>query len=91
MPLPPRDPADSERGWHTWRVTSADVDAYLAELPEPKRSSLEQLRRSIREVIPEAEECMSYGLPGFKIEGKVVAGFAAFKHHLSYLPRSGPE
>jgi uncharacterized protein YdhG (YjbR/CyaY superfamily) len=70
-------------------VTSADVDGYLAGLTEPKRSSLEQLRRRIREVIPEAEECMSYGVPAFKIEGKVVAGFAAFKKHLSYLPHSG--
>jgi uncharacterized protein YdhG (YjbR/CyaY superfamily) len=76
-------------GWQTWGMTSADIDAYLDGLTEPKRSSLEQLRRDVRDVIPEAEECLSYGLPAFKVEGKVVAGFAAFKNHLTYLPHSG--
>ena len=41
------------------------------------------------EVVPEAEQCISYGMPAFKVEGKTVAGFAAFKNHLSYLPHSG--
>jgi uncharacterized protein YdhG (YjbR/CyaY superfamily) len=66
-----------------------EVDRYLAALDEPKRSTLEQLRASILEVIPEAEQCISYGMPAFRIGGKVVAGFAAFKNHLSYLPHSG--
>jgi uncharacterized protein YdhG (YjbR/CyaY superfamily) len=70
-------------------VTAADIDAYLAGLAEPKRSSLAELRRCIRDVIPEAEECLSYGMPAFRVEGKVVAGFAAFKNHLSYVPHSG--
>jgi uncharacterized protein YdhG (YjbR/CyaY superfamily) len=39
--------------------------------------------------VPEAEQGISYGMPAFKVEGKTVAGFAAFKHHLSYLPHSG--
>jgi uncharacterized protein YdhG (YjbR/CyaY superfamily) len=43
----------------------------------------------IRHVLPDAEECISYGMPAFKIRGRVVAGFAAFKNHLSYLPHSG--
>jgi uncharacterized protein YdhG (YjbR/CyaY superfamily) len=50
---------------------------------------LEELRRSILEVIPDAEQCISYGVPAFKVHGKAVAGFAAFKNHLSYLPHSG--
>ena len=66
-----------------------DVDAYLATLDEPKRSTLEEVRRRILDVIPEAEECISYGAPAFRIGGTVVAGFAAFKNHLSYLPHSG--
>jgi uncharacterized protein YdhG (YjbR/CyaY superfamily) len=66
-----------------------EIDAYLAGLDEPKRSTLEQLRRTILEVVPEAEQCISYGLPAFRLRGKVVAGFAAFKNHLSYLPHSG--
>ena len=65
------------------------VDAYLAGLEEPKRSTLEALRRSIRAAVPEAEECISYGMPAFRVGGKVVAGLAAFKNHLAYLPHSG--
>lgn len=70
-------------------MTAADVDGYLAGVDEPKRGTLEALRRSILRVVPDAEECISYGLPAFKVKGKTVAGFAAFKSHLSYLPHSG--
>ncbi len=70
-------------------MARAEIDRYLAGLDEPKRSTLEVLRSSILEVVPEAEECISYGMPAFKVAGKTVAGFAAFKHHLSYLPHSG--
>ena len=70
-------------------MSKEEVDAYLAGLGEPKRSTLEQLRRTILEIVPEAEQCISYGVPAFKMGGKVVAGFAAFKNHLSYLPHSG--
>ena len=70
-------------------MTAAEIDDYLAELEEPARGTLEALRRSILAVVPDAEECISYGLPGFRVRGKVVAGFAAFKKHLSYLPHSG--
>jgi uncharacterized protein YdhG (YjbR/CyaY superfamily) len=66
-----------------------DIDSYLATVDEPKRTTLEELRRSILAVIPEAEQCISYGMPAFKVRGKTVAGFAAFKNHLSYLPHSG--
>jgi uncharacterized protein YdhG (YjbR/CyaY superfamily) len=70
-------------------VSSDEIDQYLADLEEPKRSTLQQLRQAILEVIPEAEEGMSYRLPAFRLDGKVIAGFAAFKTHLSYLPHSG--
>ncbi len=70
-------------------MSSAEIDAYLAALPEPKRSTLELLRKRILDVIPEAEQCISYGLPAFRVDGKVLAGFAAFKKHLAYLPHSG--
>ena len=70
-------------------MSAGDVDAYLAKVDEPKRTTLETVRRSILGVIPEAEECLSYGVPAFKVKGKTVAGFAAFKSHLSYLPHSG--
>jgi uncharacterized protein YdhG (YjbR/CyaY superfamily) len=70
-------------------MTVDEVDAYLAGLEEPKRTTLEALRRSILAVIPDAEEGISYGMPAFRVDGKVVAGFAAFKNHLAYLPHSG--
>jgi uncharacterized protein YdhG (YjbR/CyaY superfamily) len=66
-----------------------EIDRYLAGLDEPQRSTLEALRTSIMEVVPGAEQCISYGMPAFKVQGKAVAGFAAFKNHLSYLPHSG--
>ncbi len=77
------------RGRETRVMSERDVDRYLETLDEPKRGTLEALRRSILEVVPEAEQCISYGVPAFKLHGKTVAGFAAFKGHLSYLPHSG--
>ncbi len=71
------------------RVSAEDVDAYLRGVEEPKRSTLEELRRSILEVLPDAEQVISYGVPAFRVRGKTIAGFAAFKDHLSYLPFSG--
>jgi uncharacterized protein YdhG (YjbR/CyaY superfamily) len=66
-----------------------EIDDYLATTDEPKRGTLEALRRSVLRVVPDAEQCISYGLPAFRVDGRVVAGFAAFKNHLSYLPHSG--
>jgi uncharacterized protein YdhG (YjbR/CyaY superfamily) len=70
-------------------VSSADVDDYLAQVDPPAKDTLDALRRSILQVVPEAEEGLSYGAPSFAVGGKVVAGFAAYRHHLSYLPHSG--
>ena len=67
----------------------ADVDAYLRGLEEPKRGTLQTLRSTILEVLPDAEQVISYGMPAFRVGGKTVAGFAAFKAHVSYLPFSG--
>lgn len=66
-----------------------DIDSYLARVDEPKRTALEELRRNILAVLPDAQECISYGMPAFKVQGTTAAGFAAFKNHLSYLPHSG--
>ena len=70
-------------------MSPTDIDGYLASLAEPARTTLEALRVSILRVVPDAEQCISYGMPAFKLHGKVIAGFAAFKNHLSYLPHSG--
>jgi uncharacterized protein YdhG (YjbR/CyaY superfamily) len=70
-------------------LSAEDVDAYLRGIEEPKRRTLEALRRTILEIVPEAEQVISYKVPAFRVDGRVVAGFAAFKDHLSYLPFSG--
>jgi len=70
-------------------MSAAEIDEYLDRLDEPKRSTLGCLRRDILAVVPDAEQCISYAVPGFKLAGKTIAGFAAFKNHLSYLPHSG--
>lgn len=70
-------------------MTASDVDDYLAGLSEPKRSTLEAMRETILSVIPEAEQGIAWNMPAFKVQGKWVAGFCAFKNHLSYFPHSG--
>ncbi len=70
-------------------MTEQSVDDYLDRVDEPKRSTLQELRRTILELLPDAEETISYGMPAYKVRGKTIAGFAAFKNHLSYLPHSG--
>jgi uncharacterized protein YdhG (YjbR/CyaY superfamily) len=63
-----------------------DVEAYLARVPEPARSTLEKVRATIRSVVPaEATEALSYGIPAFRYKGALV-GYAAFKNHCSFFP-----
>jgi uncharacterized protein YdhG (YjbR/CyaY superfamily) len=70
-------------------VSADEVDEYLRGVEEPKRSTLQALRRTILEIVPDAEQVISYRVPAFRLGGNAVAGFAAFKNHLSYLPFSG--
>ena len=66
----------------------AAVEAYLAEVPEPARGTLEKVRAAIRSAAPaDAEECISYGMPAFRYQGALV-GYAAFKSHCSFFPMS---
>ena len=69
--------------------SSDEIDEYLRGVEEPGRSTLQTLRRTILEIVPDAEEVISYRVPAFRVGGETVAGFAAFKSHLSYLPFSG--
>jgi uncharacterized protein YdhG (YjbR/CyaY superfamily) len=70
-------------------MSKKQIDDYLARIEEPKKSTLESLRRTILEIIPESEQCITYQVPTFKVGGKSVAGFAAYKNHCSYFPMSG--
>jgi uncharacterized protein YdhG (YjbR/CyaY superfamily) len=65
------------------------VDEYLDAAPEPHRSTLRGLRQTLRHLLPEATEQLSYGMPAFKLGGKAIAGYAHFKAHCSYFPHSG--
>jgi uncharacterized protein YdhG (YjbR/CyaY superfamily) len=64
----------------------AEVDAYLARVPEPARTTLEKMRAMIRAAAPkEATEAMSYKIPSFQYKGALV-WYAAFKKHCSFFP-----
>ena len=70
-------------------MPAEEVDQYLEALEETKRTTLARLRQTIMDILPEADQGLSYGVPAFKVRGKTIAGFAAFKNHLNYLPHSG--
>jgi uncharacterized protein YdhG (YjbR/CyaY superfamily) len=67
-------------------VAAESVDAYLAALPADQRAALERLRARIRQVVPEAEELISYGMPAFKLRGRFLVSYAGWKEHCSIYP-----
>jgi uncharacterized protein YdhG (YjbR/CyaY superfamily) len=62
------------------------TDEYLAALSSDKRAALERLRETIRAIIPNAEECISYQLPAFRLDGKVLVWFGATEKHCAFYP-----
>jgi uncharacterized protein YdhG (YjbR/CyaY superfamily) len=62
------------------------VEDYLAALPPPERETLERLRATIRSVVPEATETISYQMPAFKLHGRFLVSYAAFRDHCSLFP-----
>jgi uncharacterized protein YdhG (YjbR/CyaY superfamily) len=62
------------------------VDEYIASHPEPVRELLNRVRSTIRKAIPRAEESISYKIPTYKLNGRVVLYFAAWKEHYSLYP-----
>ena len=70
-------------------MTEDPISAHLATLPQPQRDTLAALRATLRDLLPDAEECISYNMPCFKVDGAAVAGFDGFKKHCSYFPHSG--
>jgi uncharacterized protein YdhG (YjbR/CyaY superfamily) len=63
-----------------------DVDAYLAKVPDDQRAVLEKIRETIRAAAPTATEGISYGFPTFKLEGRGLIWYAAWKKHCSIYP-----
>ncbi len=69
---------------------SQTIDDFLARLDDDKRAALEKLRQAIRAVIPEAEECINYGVPAFRLEGKMLVAFGAGARHCAFYPGAFP-
>ena len=67
----------------------SDIDDYLATVSPDKKAALVKLRKTIRSIVPRAEECISYKIPAFRLDGTVVAGFCATAKGCSYFPFSG--
>lgn len=65
------------------------VDEYMATVPEKVKPLLEQLRKTIRQAAPKAEEVISYNMPAYKQHG-VLVYFAAAKEHIGFYPTSSP-
>jgi uncharacterized protein YdhG (YjbR/CyaY superfamily) len=64
---------------------AAAVNAYLASLPDHVRASLVKLQKAVAAAAPEAELGISYGIPAFRLNGRPLVWFAAFKEHCSFF------
>lgn len=63
-------------------------DDYLAAVSEDKRAALEKLRRAIKSAAPKAKECISYQLPAFRLNGKLLVAYGAARNHCAFYPGS---
>jgi uncharacterized protein YdhG (YjbR/CyaY superfamily) len=66
------------------------IDAYLRKLDPDKRRALQKLRKAIKSAAPGAEECISYQIPAFRLDGRMLVWFHAAKNHLSFFPGAYP-
>ena len=69
-------------------VPAGDIDQYLATVPDDARATLEKIRQTVRAAAPRAVEAIWYQIPTFKLDGRALVGFAAFKKHCSFFPMS---
>lgn len=66
------------------------IDSYLEAVSPAERAELERVRKIVKQLVPEAEETISYALPAFKIKSQPLVYFGAFKNHMSLFPTSKP-
>lgn len=66
------------------------IDEYLAPLSDEKRAALEKLRVAIKTAAPKAEECISYGVPTFRLGGRMLVSFGAAARHCAFYPGAFP-
>jgi len=64
------------------------IDEYLARAHTNHRDALQELRQTIQAVAPNAEECISYAIPAFRLDGRLLVGFAAWSNHCSFYSMS---
>jgi uncharacterized protein YdhG (YjbR/CyaY superfamily) len=64
------------------------IDQYLAGVKADQRVALEKLRKIIRASAPKLEECISYGIPAFRLNGRSLVFFGAWENHCSFYPGS---
>lgn len=69
-----------------YNTTMPSVDEYLSNISAQQRAEYERIRKIVRQVVPEADEVISYGIPTFRYKGSYVLYFGAFKHHMSLFP-----
>jgi uncharacterized protein YdhG (YjbR/CyaY superfamily) len=70
--------------------SSSEVEDYLADVSPEARATLEKLRQTIKAVVPSAVEVISYQIPTFKLNGRMLVSYAAFKNHCSFFPGAAP-
>jgi uncharacterized protein YdhG (YjbR/CyaY superfamily) len=71
------------------RVKPASIDDFLASVQPDQRKALEKLRKLIHTLVPDAEECISYGLAAFRLHGRPLVAFGAGANHCAFYPMSG--
>lgn len=64
------------------------IDEYLADVTADQRAALQKIRKAIKAAAPTAEECISYGLAAFRIEGRPLVAFGAGAKHCAFYPMS---
>ena len=72
------------------RTTPKSVSDYLSAVPREQRAALEKLRSTIKSIVPDATEVISYDIPTFKLNDRMLVSYAAFKKHCSFFPGAGP-
>lgn len=70
--------------------TPQTIDEYLAPLSSDQRTALEKLRRNIKAAAPGAEECISYQIPAFRLNGRLLVAFGAAAKHCAFYPGAFP-
>lgn len=68
------------------RIKATTIDEYLAAVRDDQRTALEKLRKTIRAAAPTAEECISYGLAAFRLDGRALVAFGAAAKHCAFYP-----